>query len=121
MYALIKEIISGKRFACLNVICHLPLNMLIKDPKLLNDKECQYAMNPATHLDFLIYNRVSKKPVIAVEVDGYAYHKDHSKQAARDRLKDHIMALYEIPLLRFKTNGSGERERLIKVLEKVVQ
>lgn len=121
MYALIKEIISSKRFACLNVICHLTLNMLIKDPKLLNDKECQYAMNPATHVDFLVYNRVSKKPVIAVEVDGYAYHKDHSKQAARDRLKDHIMELYEIPLLRFKTNGSGEREKLTQVLEEVVQ
>lgn len=33
-------------------------------------------MNPAVHLDFLIYNRISKKPVLAVEVDGYEYHKE---------------------------------------------
>jgi len=34
-------------------------------------------------------------------------------------LKNHIMEMYGIPLLRFKTNGSGEKEKNIEVLEKV--
>lgn len=117
MYSLIEEIIADNKYSSLDVVCHFPLNMLIKNPKLLNEQECQYAMNPATHLDFLIYNRIGKKPVLAIEVDGYEYHKGNTVQASRDFLKNHIMELYEIPLLRFKTNGSGEREKIVEVLD----
>ena len=76
MYSLIDEIIVNNKYSSLDVVYHFPLNMLIKNPELLNEQECQYAMNPATHLDFLIYNRIDKKPVLAIEVDGYEYHKE---------------------------------------------
>ena len=112
--------IKGRNVLSLDVVCHFPLNMLIKNPELLNEQECQYAMNPATHLDFLIYNRIGKKPVLAIEVDGYEYHKEDTVQASRDLLKNHIMELYEIPLLRFMTNGSGEKEKIIEMLDKLV-
>ena len=39
-----------------------------------------------------------KSPVLAIEVDGYEYHKEDTVQASRDLLKNHIMELYEIPL-----------------------
>ena len=120
MYSLIEDIISDNKYSSLDVVCHFPLNMLIKNPELLNEQECQYAMNPATHLDFLIYNRIGKKPVLAIEVDGYEYHKEDTVQASRDLLKNHIMELYEIPLLRFMTNGSGEREKIVEMLDKFV-
>ena len=120
MYSLIEDIISANKYSSLDVVCHFPLNMLIKNPELLNEQECQYAMNPATHLDFLIYNRIGKKPVLAIEVDGYEYHKEDTVQASRDLLKNHIMELYEIPLLRFMTNGSGEKEKIIEMLDKLV-
>ena len=120
MYSLIEDIIADDKYSCLDIICHFPLNMLIKNPELLNEQECRYAMNPATHLDFLIYNRIGKKPVLAIEVDGYEFHKKDTMQASRDLLKNHIMEMYGIPLLRFKTNGSGEKEKIIEVLEKVV-
>ncbi len=120
MYSLIEEIIADNRYSSLDVVCHFPLNMLVKDPKLLNEQECKYAMNPATHLDFLIYNRISKKPVLAIEVDGYKYHKEDTVQASRDLLKSHILELYKVPLLRFKTNGSGEKRKMIEMLEKLV-
>lgn len=66
-------------------------------------------MKPATHIDFLLHNKISKKPVLAVEVDGYEYHKEDIVQALRDLMKNRILELYEIPLLRFMTNGSGEK------------
>lgn len=119
MYSLIKDIISDNKYSNMDVICHFPLNMLIKNLELLNEQECQYAMNPATHLDFMIYNRIGKKPVLAIEVDGYEYHKEDTVQASRDLLKNRIMELYEIPLLRFKTNGSGEREKIVGMLDKL--
>ena len=121
-YSLIEEIIvDNDKYASLDVVCHFPLNMLIKNPALLNEQECRFAMNPAAHLDFLIYNRIGKKPVLAIEVDGYENHKKGTAQAARDLLKDHILELYQIPLLRFKTNGSGEKEKIVETLENLVE
>lgn len=120
MYSLIQDILSEDRYASLDVICHFPMNMLIRNPEALNQKECQYAMNPATHIDFLLYNRISKKPVLAIEVDGYEFHKENTVQASRDMLKNHILELYGIPLLRFRTNGSREKERLVESLERAV-
>ncbi len=120
MYSLIEEIIADYKYLNLDVVCHFPLNMLIKNLELLNEQECKYVMNQATHLDFLIYNRISKKPVLAIEVDGYEYHKEDTVQASRDLMKNHILELYEIPLLRFKTNGSGEKKKIMEMLEKLV-
>lgn len=121
MYALIKNTLKELELTTLDVICHQPLNMLIRDPKLLNDEECRYAMNNSTHIDFLIYNRISKKPVLAIEVDGFHYHKRGTKQAVRDELKNRILELYEIPFLRFATNGSGEKELLIEKLQELLK
>ncbi|MBO5524176.1 MAG: hypothetical protein J5986_10970 [Roseburia sp.] len=36
-------------------------------------------------------------------------------------IKHHILQLYEIPLLRFKTNGSGEKEKIIEALDKLAE
>jgi len=121
MYSLIEEILADNKYSSLDVVCHFPLNMLIKNKELLNEQEYYYAMNPATHLDFLIYNRIGKKPMLAIEVDGYKHHKEGTIQASRDLLKNHIMELYEIPLLRFKTNGSGEGEKIIQMLDTLVR
>ncbi len=121
MYALIQDTLTECKLSFLDVVCHVPLNMLIRDPQLLNDEECRYVMNNATHLDFLIYNRISKKPVVAVEVDGYHYHKEGTIQAARDNMKTHILESYKIPCLRFVTNGSGEKEKLLKKLTELLK
>ena len=120
MYMLIKDVLHKNGYFVLNVICHQPLKMLIRDTSLMNEKERLYAMRSGTHLDFLIYNKISKKPVIAIEVDGFKYHKEGTKQAERDALKNHILELYKIPLLRFATNGSGEREKLLDKLKELM-
>lgn len=119
MYALIEKIISDNVYSDLDVICHFPLKLLIKNTRFLKEEEYKYAMNPATHLDFLIYNRITKKPVLAIEVDGYNFHAINTVQASRDLLKNHIMELYGIPLLRFKTNGSSEKEKITETLKKL--
>jgi hypothetical protein len=85
MYAEICDLLDARPQLSLDVICHQPLNMLIRDPHLLNETECHYAMNTATHLDFLIYNRISKKPVLAIEVDGFHFHKPGTAQYDRER------------------------------------
>ena len=68
------------------------------------------------HIDFLVYNQISKKPVLAIEVDGFHYHKPGTKQYERDRIKDNIFKTYGIPLLRFPTNGSEECAKIEQFL-----
>ena len=106
MYALITEVLTESERNDLAVICHQPLKMLIRDPRLLNDDECRYAMNSSTHLDFLIFNKISKQAFLAVEVDGYSFHRHGTKQFERDKMKNDILDKYGIPYIRFATNGS---------------
>lgn len=112
MYGLIKEVLALERFSKYNVLTHFPLRQLIRDWSRLNEQEKKYATHPFTHLDFLIYNKLGKVPVLAIEVDGFEYHKTGTQQAERDKLKDQILAKYNFPLLRFKTNESNEKEKL---------
>lgn len=120
MHALIPEILLKNRYISLDVVCHFPLKMLIRNTDLLNERECEYAKNPSTHLDFLIYNTLSKQPVLALEVDGYNFHIEGTLQYERDKLKDRILELYTIPHLRFKTNGSREKEILEQKLSEII-
>ncbi|MFA5561932.1 MAG: AAA domain-containing protein [Eubacteriales bacterium] len=117
-FALIEDELK-ERNEVLGVICHQPLYTLLRDYSQLNEEECCFVKTCLSHLDFLIYNKVTKQPLLAIEVDGYNFHKADSKQGNRDRLKDHIMEVTQIPLLRFSTNGSGEREKLRSALEQI--
>ncbi len=117
-FALIEDELK-KRVESLSIICHQPLYLLFRDLSKMTDEEKQFVRTGLSHLDFLIYNSVTKKPLLAIEVDGYNYHKADSKQGARDRLKNHILNVYELPLLRFKTNGSGEQEIMRKMLDQI--
>ena len=69
-----------------------------------------------THIDFVIFGKVDKSLLLAVEVDGFDYHKDGTRQHELDEMKNRILAKYHIPIIRFSTVGSGEKDRLISSL-----
>lgn len=117
MNNLLEEII--KNYESIDFIFMQPMNTLIKDKSLLTEEEKRYSSHHNTHIDFLIYNTISKKPVLAIEVDGYKYHKDGTKQHSRDILKGRILRKYGIPLLRLKTNQSNEKERIERKLNTI--
>lgn len=121
MNMVIEKVLSESEFQSLDKVLHQPLKMLIKDPSKLNDDECRYAMNILTHTDFVIFNKLDKMPVLVVEVDGYAYHANNPKQLERDKMKDNILYKYDIPILRIKTNESGEEEKLRQKLSKILK
>ena len=121
-YALLHDVISSEnRYNCLNVLCHIPLRQVVKDTSLMSESEMKYAANYSTHLDFLIINRVSKQPVLAIETDGYSYHNDDTEQHQRDLMKDNILKSYGLPILRLSTKGSGEREKVTEMLNQLIQ
>ena len=118
IYNLLKEILNN--YKDLTFAFRYPLNILIKDKTLLNDKESKYASHHNTHVDFLIYNKISKIPLLVIEVDGYKYHKKGSKQKERDILKNNILSKYNIPLIRLTTNGSREKDIIINKLNNII-
>jgi superfamily I DNA and/or RNA helicase len=116
MFALIKQVLEDSNFSKYGVLMHFPMRQLIHDYSKLEEQELKYASNPLTHIDFIIYNKLSKAPVLGIEVDGFEFHKEGTKQAERDKMKDTILNRYNFPLLRFKTNESNEIGKLINKL-----
>ncbi|MEG3006973.1 MAG: AAA domain-containing protein [Oscillospiraceae bacterium] len=113
MFCLISELLNDERFQKYDVLIHVPLRMILRDLSRIDDERAiGFIMNENTHVDFLIYDKLSHQPTIVIEVDGVSYHKAESIQAERDTLKDTILAQYDIPIERFRTNESGERGRL---------
>ncbi|WP_029409972.1 AAA domain-containing protein [Treponema pedis] len=121
MYKLICEILETEEFKNLGVIFEQPLKDIgnLNNLKNLNEEEKAYASKTWTHIDFLIYNKISKKPVLAIEVDGHKYHKKGTRQSERDTLKNRILEACNIPLLRLSTAGSGEREKILEKLKNI--
>lgn len=112
-FTLLEKILAkDSEFCHLGIVCHQPLRQLIRDWSLLDEEERRYASNRATHLDFLIYNRVSKQPVLAIETDGYGFHKQGTRQSERDEKKNRILARYGLPMLRLSTIGTDEETKI---------
>ena len=120
MNALIDEVLKQERFSKLGTVFEQPLSTLIGQQDLLTEEEAAYVNGGLSHVDFLVFNRMDKTPVLAMEVDGWRFHKEGTEQYDRDRMKDRILEKYGIPLERFVTNQSGERERLEKRLEDIL-
>ncbi len=119
MYSLIKDVLSHDNFSKYGILSHFSIRNLIRDFSKLDEQERKYANNPLTHLDFLIYNKLGKSPILAIEVDGFAHHKKGTRQAERDEMKDKILEKYDLPLLRFATNGSNEKQKLVSKLNEI--
>jgi len=119
MFGLIKEVLADEKFLKYDALLQFPIRRLIKDFSKLDEQETIYASNPLTHVDFLIYNKLGKVPILGIEVDGFEFHKQGTHQAERDKMKDEILGKYNFPLLRFKTNGSNEKEKLTNKLNEL--
>ncbi|MHB8170122.1 MAG: AAA domain-containing protein [Thermincolia bacterium] len=121
MNVVIEKVLNLPEFHNLDHVMHQPLKMLIRDPEKLDENEFRFAMNVLTHTDFVIFNKLDKMPVLVVEVDGYAFHANNPKQLERDKLKDAILQKYNIPILRIRTNESGEETRLHNKLTEILK
>lgn len=116
---LLNNIFSTYNVHTLKIYKNYPLRNLIKQTTTLTDDERKYLHRSGTHVDFLLSDVVTSKPIIAMEVDGCSYHSKGSKQYKRDLLKDSIFSKCpEIAFHRFPTNGSGEKEIILSLLKK---
>lgn len=117
MYSVIQEILSEEAFSAIGCTLHVSLATLVRNFEPLTESERKYARHPLTHIDFLLFNQMDKQPILAIEVDGTSFHKAGSKQAERDIKKDSILKKCALPLLRLRTDGSGENMKIRNSLQ----
>ena len=116
-HSIVMKILHQQKFSKIDCVIHSSLATLVRDHSLLTEEEDRYASNPLTHLDFLLFNKMDKKPIMAIEIDGTRYHAEGSRQAERDVLKNSIMEKCGVPLLRIRTNESDIEQRIVAKLE----
>ncbi len=119
MYQIIRSVLNEDKYSKFDVVIHVPMRMILKDLTKLTMKELTFATNHLTHVDFLIYSKLTHEPSLVIEVDGFAYHTQE-KQLARDIKKDEILRKYGIPILRLSTVGSNEKEKLVTALDSIM-
>lgn len=101
----------------IEVLCHYPLARLIADWDVLDEQERVFAENPLTHVDFLIYNSLTKQPLQTIEVDGWHFHKESETQKSRDALKDQILMKFGLRPHRISTTDTVNEETIMKILQ----
>lgn len=116
-FSVISGILRKPEFSQIACAAHTSLATLVNDYSLLTEAETRYVSNPLTHIDFLLFHRMDKRPVLAIEIDGTRFHAEGSRQAERDAMKNRIFTKCGIPYLRIRTNESGENERIRLALE----
>lgn len=120
---LVKAIDKVQMSNC-DVVCHYPLSRLITDFNGLETQEVAFISNALSHVDFLVYNSITKKPLMTIEVDGWKYHNQSEVQQSRDKLKDNILSKYGLKPYRISTvdtvNVETIEEMLANNLNKVV-
>ncbi|ANV97947.1 hypothetical protein BBW65_03650 [Helicobacter enhydrae] len=117
VYIVIQRVLENHYKGMLDIVSYVPLANLIT-PHHTDEEERRFIQH-GSHFDFVIYHIMDKSLVLAIEVDGYAFHTQE-KQKRRDGLKNKICQQYHIPLLRLNTTESQEEERIKKALENVL-
>ncbi|TCK26393.1 AAA domain-containing protein [Pseudonocardia endophytica] len=116
IWTALRDILAEKQYAHLDVVNQVLLRNLLPDLERLTDRQVAFVRRRAS-VDFVVYNRVTNRPQVAVEVDGFAFHENNPAQLARDDLKDEIADVYGLRLLRLKTTGSLEEQRIRQALD----
>lgn len=115
MFQLLEEVTATPEGDHLQILFEYPMRELIKTLEGLSEEEKAYAQRSWTHVDFLLVNRTTRQPVLAIEVDGYGPHSQEERRL-KDGWKDHILEVNGIEYIRFSTKGSEEKERVINKL-----
>ena len=117
VYNMLLKGIAHLELANTEVLCHYPLSRLIADWGVLDEQEKTFAESPFSHVDFLIYNSLTKRPLQAIEVDGWHFHKESESQQSRDALKDRILTKFGLCPHRISTADTVNEKTVMKILQ----
>src|SRR5262249_55329060 len=104
------------RYAHLTVSSQVLLRNLLPDLSRLTLAQRAYIQHRAS-VDFVVYNRVTNHPLLAIEVDGFAFHENSPDQRARDAIKNEILDAHQTPRHRLPPAGSREHKQIRQDLD----
>ena len=107
-------LLNNSQFSSIEMVREYRLSDLIRDFHPFSEDETRFIRNNS-RIDFLLYNKIDKTPVLAIEVDGVAFHSN-KLQYERDSKKNNILEITGLPLLRLSTDGHQEKTRIIESL-----
>ncbi|MDR3061405.1 MAG: AAA family ATPase [Dysgonamonadaceae bacterium] len=107
-------LLNNVQFSSIDMVREYRLRDLIRDFQPFSEDEIRFISNNS-RIDFLLYNKIDKTPVLAIEVDGVSFH-DNELQQERDSKKNHILQLIGLSPLRLSTDGHNEEKRIIENL-----
>lgn len=108
------KILTQPQFSSIDMVREYRLRDLVRDLEPFTEDEIEFVKNNS-RIDFLLYNKIDKTPILAIEVDGVSFH-DNKLQQERDNKKNHILEIIGLPLLRLSTDGYSEEARIIESL-----
>ncbi|WP_234251448.1 AAA domain-containing protein [Billgrantia desiderata] len=107
---LLREAMSDPSYRALMCHSQVRLNQVASPTNpALTERELEFMRNRAS-CDFVLYFKVGKTPLGVIEVDGGSH--DRPEQAARDALKNSILAKCGLPILRLRTVESRIEEQI---------
>jgi hypothetical protein len=115
IHTVLSEILTEAPFTDLALAPQVLLKSLLRATTALTPEHISYINNGAT-FDIVIYNRITRQAVLAVEVDGFEFHENNAVQRVRDAHKNAICSAHGLPLLRLATTGSSEEARIRQAL-----
>lgn len=117
IYAALTEALEMIKAKNIGILAHYPLCRLISDVTGLDTEQRDFVGNPMSHVDFLLYNTITKRPIMCVEVDGWKYHKNSVVQTTRDNLKDGILERFGLKPYRLATTDTVTAQSLADVIK----
>lgn len=119
VWTLLNDILAEPAYGLLEVVSQVRLRDLLPNLDRLNERQKQFACSVSA-IDFAVYHKVSRRMLLAVEVNGTRFHEDSPEQQVRDELKAQIVGIYGADMLVLRTNDSNieskVRDRLDRVL-----
>ena len=120
MNTLLTNIFEEPKYSKFSFVFEMTLKDVVNKNYMgeLPEELSTFANRSWAHVDFTVFNRVTKEILFGIEVDGYNYHKKGSRQAERDSKKNAIFEQIGLLLLRLSTKGSGEEGKIKAQLDK---
>ena len=115
----LQEILAEDKYSHVEYWKQVPLKDALPHVRGLSEEQYDFVFSDSS-LDFLIRLKGSRRVFLAIEVDGWEFHGMSEEQQRRDALKDSIMDLYGIHVLRLPTIGSGEGEQIREALDRML-
>ncbi|WP_164779743.1 AAA domain-containing protein [Paenibacillus kobensis] len=119
MWRVLSDLIREDQYKAVTFGMQIYLKDVFNDTDRLSEREKKYVINRAS-FDFVIYDAINKQPLLAIEVDGFASHRNNPDQTERDKLKNSICEKYQMPMLRLPTTGSNEITKLRNKLDRIL-